>query len=122
VALSVTQFETAQRYGEQYWLYVVEYAQDDARFRIHPIQNPAGLVTEFRFDFGWKRLSNSATPSPELRPSPGARVRLQDGTVREILQVEGQEQLLLLQLRMPDGTQSSMMYQPGQMEVLPEEK
>ncbi|AEI63648.1 DUF3883 domain-containing protein [Corallococcus macrosporus] len=122
VALSTTQFETAQRHGEQYWLYVVEYARDDARFRIHPIQNPAGLVTEFRFDSGWKRLSSSATDSPDLRPNPGARVRLQDGTVCEILQVEGQEQLLLLHLRMANGTQLSMMYQPGQMEVLPEEE
>jgi hypothetical protein len=58
VMLSSTQFEAAQRLGEQYWLYVVENA-DSQEARVYPIQNPAGLSEKFIFDAGWKEISSS---------------------------------------------------------------
>lgn len=54
VGMSDTQFSHAERIGEDYWLYVVEYALDDERRRIWPINDPAGLVDQFMFDDGWK--------------------------------------------------------------------
>jgi hypothetical protein len=53
VGLSNVQFEFARMHGEQYWLYVVEYAGDPTRARILKIQNPAGRTGTFTFDKGW---------------------------------------------------------------------
>lgn len=46
------EFETAKKHGEDFWLYVVEYAGTD-NFQIHQIQNPANRVTHYLFDDGW---------------------------------------------------------------------
>jgi len=54
VGLSDTQFTTAQRIEDEFWLYVVEYACDPDRCRIWPVQDPARQVTEFMYDDGWK--------------------------------------------------------------------
>lgn len=50
--LTKTEFETAKKKGEDYWLYVVELASSDD-FRIHTIQNPANRVGYYLFDHGW---------------------------------------------------------------------
>ena len=47
VSLSSTQFEYAQKYGEAYWLYVVEHANDKDRSQIIHIRNPAKKVGTF---------------------------------------------------------------------------
>jgi hypothetical protein len=52
VGLSRTQFEFAQKHGEEYWLYVVEHAATD-KPRIVRIQDPAGKAETFTFDRGW---------------------------------------------------------------------
>lgn len=53
VGLSSVQFEFARQHGEQYWLYIVEYAGDAERSRIVKINNPAGRAGTFTFDKGW---------------------------------------------------------------------
>ena len=56
VTVSRKQFETAQDYGEDYWLYVVENADtDDAR--IVKIQDPTGQARTFTFDHGWRDVA-----------------------------------------------------------------
>lgn len=55
--LSKTQFEMAQKKGNNYWLYVVELAEDFEKFKIHRIQDPANRVKDFYFDDGWKQIS-----------------------------------------------------------------
>lgn len=57
VGISSAQYAEAQRRGDDYWLYVVEYALSDLT-RVHEIRNPAKLITEYRFDGGWKQLVN----------------------------------------------------------------
>jgi len=52
VGLSRTQFEFAQKHGEEYWLYVVEHTATD-KPRIVRIQDPAGKAETFTFDRGW---------------------------------------------------------------------
>jgi hypothetical protein len=45
-----------QELNEQFWLYVVERAeQDDSH--IQAIQNPAHLVNQYFYDRGWKALA-----------------------------------------------------------------
>ena len=58
VALTPTQFQHAQEKGDAYWLYVVEYAEDDSRRRLLPIQNPVGRAERFAFDQGWEAVAN----------------------------------------------------------------
>ncbi|NNM76496.1 DUF3883 domain-containing protein [Sphingomonas sp. ID1715] len=57
VGLSQPQMEHARRYGDQYWLYVVEYAADDSRARIVKIRNPFGRTGTFTFDRGWATVA-----------------------------------------------------------------
>lgn len=51
-----TQLEKNQEIGDRFWLYVVERA-DQPDYRIWRIQNPAGQVTNFMFDGGWKGIA-----------------------------------------------------------------
>lgn len=69
VGLSQPQMEHARRYGDQYWLYVVEHAADDARARIVKIRNPFGKTGTFTFDRGWTAVAiiqNCAKVSPNV--------------------------------------------------------
>jgi hypothetical protein len=54
--LTHPQFNLAKIEKTNYWLYVVEFAQDHEKFRISRIQNPATRVTQFLFDDGWRAL------------------------------------------------------------------
>jgi hypothetical protein len=51
-----SQFEFAQEYGDNYWLYVVEKVESDEP-KIYCIQNPANRVDAFMFDHGWRDLA-----------------------------------------------------------------
>ena len=57
VGLSRTQFEMAMDRGDNYWLYVVENAEDPDQLRIIRIQDPAGKSENFIFDHGWEELA-----------------------------------------------------------------
>ncbi|MER6000804.1 DUF3883 domain-containing protein [Nonomuraea angiospora] len=61
VGLSRTQFEFGQQHSETSWLYVVEYALDDAHARIVRVADPAGRTEEFRFDSGWAAVDEAAS-------------------------------------------------------------
>lgn len=56
-AVTQTQFEKAQELDDQFWLYVVEFAPDDDRFQIFPIQNPFSKINQYLFDDGWNELA-----------------------------------------------------------------
>jgi hypothetical protein len=51
-----TQFETAQEYGESFWLYVVQEVESDEP-KLYCVQNPANQVDIFMFDHGWIPLA-----------------------------------------------------------------
>ena len=53
VQLTKMEFETARKFKSEFWLYVVEYADDAERIKIYPIQNPAEKVNYYLFDHGW---------------------------------------------------------------------
>jgi hypothetical protein len=56
VWMSAKQLEENQTHGNDFWLYVVEHAEDDDAAIIHRIQNPASNATKFGFDAGWQAL------------------------------------------------------------------
>ena len=54
IALTPTEYESARRFGDSFYLYVVEHALDAERRRIHVFRNPAAKVEEYCFDDGWR--------------------------------------------------------------------
>ena len=57
VGISRAQFDLAKKYGESYWLYIVEHAGDDEKARIVKIQDPVGKARTFTFDRGWLEVA-----------------------------------------------------------------
>lgn len=57
VELSKMQFNNAQKMGDKFWLYVVEFVSDPENVRVYPIQNPANKVTSFIFDGNWRQVA-----------------------------------------------------------------
>lgn len=63
VAISQTQYQHALAHGDNFWLYIVEHARGPAPALIHRLREPIRLITEFRFDHGWRhRAETSASP------------------------------------------------------------
>lgn len=63
VGVSAPQFNEARRRGEEFWLYVVEHAEDDNAYCLYAIQNPALKVDTFFYDGGWKNLAEECYPA-----------------------------------------------------------
>ena len=63
VGISRPQFFYAQNQGDRFWLYVVENARS-ASPTPHCINDPVSLITQYRFDAGWKDLANNSTAEP----------------------------------------------------------
>jgi hypothetical protein len=57
VGISSVQFEFARQHGKQFWLYVVERANDPDRARIVKIKDPVGKAGTFTFDKGWSSVA-----------------------------------------------------------------
>lgn len=62
IPVSRSQMEKNRELGQQFWLYVVEYAGSPDRARVVPIQDPGSAVDYFVFDPGWRHL---ASPEPD---------------------------------------------------------
>lgn len=87
VGLSRLQFSNAQDFGDQYWLYVVEFAFDPDNARVHPIQNPSSKVDSFMFDGNWRGVAAEETADPATAFLPGVQIDcglLGTGTIREV--------------------------------------
>lgn len=65
--ISQTQFWKAKEEGRNFWLYVVECAEDDLGHTIYPIQDPANRTKEFYFDDGWKELAQAEVEEAGVR-------------------------------------------------------
>ncbi|HEY3389075.1 MAG TPA: DUF3883 domain-containing protein [Prolixibacteraceae bacterium] len=63
IGLSAAEFKKAQEYKDDYYLYVVENALNLEDNRPpYIIRNPASLITDYRMDYMWKKLSQSEEP------------------------------------------------------------
>ncbi len=77
VALSRRQYAENEREADMFWLYVVEYATDDARVRVHRLRNPVGEIGAYFFDNGWRTLAEAdAVGLPAQREDVGADDRV----------------------------------------------
>lgn len=75
VKLSPTQFATAERHGDDFWLYVVERAEDVRTRLLTPLMNPFAKVEEFWFDDLWKEQAEAPVAAKDLAFTAGRRVR-----------------------------------------------
>jgi hypothetical protein len=57
VILSRTQFDLAQKEGEKYSLFVVEFVEEAERRQIWEIKNPASHFNKFQIDYGWREFA-----------------------------------------------------------------
>ncbi len=76
VGISRPQFFYAQNQGDRFWLYVVENARS-ASPTPHCINDPVSLITQYRFDAGWKDLAKKSMAEPSCSsptPTEGMRV------------------------------------------------
>jgi hypothetical protein len=61
VPVSKRQIAENRQRGDLFWLYIVEYANDDSRARVIPIRNPIAHADYFVFDSDWEPLSDDAS-------------------------------------------------------------
>jgi hypothetical protein len=55
--LSSEQMKMAKEKGESFWIYVVEFVEDEENMLIHRINNPFEKITKYAFDHGWRDAS-----------------------------------------------------------------
>lgn len=88
VGLSRLQFNNAQKYGDAYWLYVVEFVSDPENIRVHPIQSPASQVTSFMFDGNWREAAVGEAEDPTAEFVKGAQIDHVTLGIGEIIDVK----------------------------------
>lgn len=116
VAVSKPQFTFATEKKDDAWLYIVEHVRDDANFSILPINDPAGKVTHFCYDKGWRAVSDE--PSSRSKPiddppNAGDRIVLLDGEVVDVSKVEKHGLITRLTVRSAAGGTRDVIWRPG---------
>ncbi|WP_448172018.1 protein NO VEIN domain-containing protein [Rhizobacter fulvus] len=116
VALTPTELLTAQRKGGRYWLCVVEFAQDVKRRQMHLLRDPFGLVTQFRFDVGWKAAAETVTTVPAV-PEKGLYIDIAGVGMGTILSVRGKGLFFHVHVILKDGKQVNSLFHPAKMSL-----
>src|SRR3546814_20748836 len=75
VKLSRVQYATAQQYGADYWIYVVEHARYMQNHQVYAMPNPFSTVEEYWFAHGWRDLIDETAPATELNPKVVTKLR-----------------------------------------------
>jgi hypothetical protein len=57
VLLSTSQMKMAKEMADQFWLYIVEFVEDEQHARINRIQNPYNKITNYVLDYGWRAIA-----------------------------------------------------------------
>lgn len=116
VALTPTELMAAQRWGERYWLCVVEYAQDEKRRTLYLLKNPYGLTQQFRFDSGWKSAAFSEVAVP-LKPEAGLFIDIPGEGKGRILSVRRKGRFYGLHILLEGGRQANKIFNPATMRL-----
>ncbi len=88
VKLSHVQFGMAERFAQEYWIYVVERARDLTHQRVNAIANPFQKVEEYWFDDAWRAISEECAGALALNVTVGAKVRHQLWGIGKIIDVQ----------------------------------
>lgn len=109
VELTPAQMETALRFRQQSWLYVVE--RIDGGPRSHRICDVAGKIGRFRIDASWARHAEGAPVQAE--PTAGCRIFEGDTLLGTIETVRIAGALRRITILGADGNKTSISYKPG---------
>jgi sacsin len=114
VGVTRAQYDTAIRLGKNWWLYIVEYAKNEARSVVTPIQNPFHLATEFRFDAGWRDFHSNAFTQTQLniKPEVGAQYERENTTVT-ILEAFPRGLLWKVKIKLADDSTETVPWSPS---------
>src|SRR3546814_14961979 len=75
VKLSRVQYATAQQYGADYWIYVVEHARDLQNHQVYAIANPFSKRANYLFDHGWRDVIYETATATDINLEIGAKLR-----------------------------------------------
>ena len=84
VGLTTAQHRCGIEKGPKFWLYVVEKT-DQPEQKLYEIQDPAGQITEYRFNGSWAQLAEGTRPATGAHPELGKTAY--DTTTNEIFGV-----------------------------------
>ena len=115
-ALTPTELMAAQRWGDRYWLCVVEHVHDENRRCLYLVQNPFGLTNQFRFDSGWKSVAISKTVVL-LRPDAGVFIDIPGSGRGRIFGSRKKGQFFKLHIILDDGRQVHRIFNPSTMKL-----
>lgn len=119
VAVSREQYRKAYKESKAFWLYVVEFALEPNRARIHAIQDPAELVDEYWFDGGWRALSTERSgPTDEAIPRIGSLILLDAERRAKVTKIQRFGALMRLDIEFGDQTKDQVVYSPRRIRVL----
>ena len=116
VSLTPEELMTAQRWGERYWLCVVEYAHDEKRRTLYLLKNPYGLTQQFRYDSGWKSAAISEAAAP-LKPEAGLFIDIPGVGKGRIISVRRRGQFYGLHVLLDGGRQVNKTFNPATMKL-----
>jgi sacsin len=117
VGLSATQFAVAQDKKDAFWLYVVEHANAPESAVVHPIQDPASKITEYRFDDGWRDLASGGEAESAVL-SKGLRIIIKEKGEGMVEEVRKRGALDYLEVALDSGETWKGAYNPSTMKIL----
>ncbi|WP_417688996.1 DUF3883 domain-containing protein [Roseibium sp.] len=88
IKLSHVQYQMAEDYPDEYWIYIVESARDHEKQRVSALNNPFGKVQEYWFDHNWREIREETAIGQDYNVLPGTKVRHQIWGVGTILETE----------------------------------
>jgi hypothetical protein len=129
VGITAPQFRCAQNQRSGFWLYVVENARSESPPAPYCINDPVSLITQYRFDAGWKALAKNSTPElayPSPTPTEGMRMSFVGpegkATFGTIAKIERKGLLVRLHIRTDSGCEVKQFINTSMKFSLPDEE
>ncbi|MBF0412867.1 MAG: DUF3883 domain-containing protein [Desulfamplus sp.] len=118
VSLSPAQFKFSRENPDKdFWLYVVEYAQNPSKSQLYTINSPAEKVNHFYFDYGWKSLATSSQQQ-STQPVVGKYIRSNGQILGKIIAIDKYGSLDRVTIEDIDGKTKILVFKPSSMTVV----
>lgn len=118
VRLTPAELRAAHAFKERYWVYVVEFARDEAHRRLYRLRNPAGQATAYCLDHGWAVLDEAE--AVVLVPVAGLVVHDGETRVGVIMTVVANGEARRMTVKAADGLLRELNWNPARYRLSPE--
>jgi len=68
IGLTAPEYRAAQKWGDKYYLYVVEHVSDDQAPMLYVFRDPSGKIASYRFDDKWRAMADETATVAALQP------------------------------------------------------